>query len=107
MLAILVLSIAAVIAGASEAKTEKSDSPPLPVLERLKTQEFQVVSQVQVSENGNIHNFATIYVRPYYLIVRLHRTIEDWQFDDSDILEVFIMKGEDIITIWTKPPAPS
>ncbi|KKR46076.1 MAG: hypothetical protein UT82_C0018G0011 [Parcubacteria group bacterium GW2011_GWB1_40_14] len=82
-----------------------SDGVPTAILERLKTQPAYMVSTLEVWENGNIRRFATVYVRPYYLLVEFKTDKEGKPyFLNSDIYEVFLLKGEDIITIWTKPP---
>ena len=84
------------------------DGVPQAVLERLRTQEVEVVAEMSVQKDGELLHFATIFVRPYYLIVKLHRVIEGFQFGDEDIFEVFIIKDKKAITIWQRsPPAPT
>ncbi len=100
MTAIFALTITALTAGGY-------NGVPMAVLERLKSQPAYVISVLEVQENGNIRKFATVYVRPYYLLVRV-RTEKDGRpyFLNSDIYEVFLVRGEEIITIWTRIITP-
>ena len=84
----------------------QSDGVPMAVLEKIKTQPAYVVSMLEVWENGKSRKFATVYVRTYYLLVEFKTDKEDKPyFLNSDIYEVFLLKGEETITIWTNPPA--
>ena len=96
MLAIA-LTIAALTAGGY-------NGVPTVILERLKTQPTYIVSTLEVQENGNVRRFATVYLKPYYLLVEFKMDKGRPYFLNSDIYEVFLVRGEEIITIWTRSP---
>jgi len=96
MLAIA-LSIAALTAG-------DYNAVPMAIQERLKTQPAYIVSTLEVQENGNVRRFATVYLKPYYLLVEFKLDKGRPYFRNSDIYEVFLLRGEEIITIWARAP---
>ena len=100
MLAIA-LTIAALTAG-------DYNGVPTVILERLKTQPAYIVSTLEIQENGNVRRFATVELKPYYLLVEVRMDKGRPYFLNSDIYEVFLLRGDEIITIWTRaPPASS
>ena len=86
---------------------DASDGVPTAIQERLKTQPAYIVSTLEVQENGNVRRFATVYLKPYYLLVEFRMDKGKPYFLNSDIYEVFLLRGEEIITIWNRSPPAS
>ena len=81
-----------------------SSDVPQAIQDLLKTQPVYIIFTAVAHHNGELLQYATVWVEPYYLIVRFKASIEGLYFSLDDILEIFIVKDGAALTIWTRAP---